>query len=59
MYLGAAGSTTMSGGIADAAGMEVAFLVLAAIGLLGFIVVWLVMPETRPAAAELSLATQE
>ena len=49
MYLGAAVSTTLSGGIADEAGMPTAFLVLAAIGLLGFVVVWLAMPETRPA----------
>jgi cyanate permease len=48
MYLGAAVSTTMSGGIADAAGMEVAFLVLAGIGVVGFLTVWLMMPETRP-----------
>ena len=49
LYLGAAVSTTLSGGIADDAGMTAAFLVLAAIGLLGVIVVWLAMPETRPA----------
>jgi MFS family permease len=48
LYLGAAVSTTMSGGIADAAGMHVAFLVLAAIGALSFLMVWLVMPETKP-----------
>ena len=35
VYLGAAVSTTMSGEIADRAGMEAAFLVLAGIGLLG------------------------
>jgi MFS family permease len=49
MYIGAAASTTMSGGIADAAGMQAAFFVLAGIGLVGFMFVWLVMPETRPA----------
>jgi len=48
LYLGAAVSTTMSGGIADAAGMHVAFLVLAAVGALSFLMVWLVMPETKP-----------
>jgi MFS family permease len=48
LYLGAAISTTLSGGIADDAGMTAAFLVLAAIGLLGVVVVWLAMPETRP-----------
>jgi MFS family permease len=51
MYLGAAVSTTMSGGIADAAGMQAAFLTLAGIGAIGFAVVWLAMPETRPATA--------
>jgi MFS family permease len=49
MYLGAAASTTMSGGIADTAGMPVAFLVLAGVGVVGFLTVWMAMPETRPA----------
>jgi cyanate permease len=57
LYLGAAASTTMSGGIADAAGVQVAFLVLAGIGALGFLMVWLVMPETRP--TQVSPAIQE
>ena len=48
MYLGAAVSTTMSGEIADLAGMEMAFLTLAGIGMVGFLAVWLAMPETRP-----------
>ncbi|MDR3534198.1 MAG: MFS transporter [Rhodopila sp.] len=59
MYLGAAVSTTLSGGIADAAGMEVAFLVLAGVGLLGFLMVWLAMPETRPAESAVSPSAQE
>jgi MFS family permease len=59
LYLGAAISTTMSGEIADAAGTEVAFLVLAGIGLVGFMVVWLVMPETRPTRDEISSAVRE
>jgi predicted MFS family arabinose efflux permease len=59
MYLGAAISTTLSGGVADTAGMEVAFLMLAGIGLVGFLTVWLVMPETRPATAAVSPAVQE
>jgi MFS family permease len=50
MYLGSAISTTMSGGIADAAGMDAAFMALAGVGLIGFITVWLAMPETRPVA---------
>jgi len=59
MYLGAAISTTMSGEIADAAGMQVAFLVLAAVGVLGFVAVWLAMPETRPAANPVSPSVRE
>lgn len=50
MYIGAAASTTLSGGIADAAGMQAAFLALAGIGVAGFMTVWLAMPETRPTA---------
>ena len=45
--------------IADRAGMEVAFLVLAGIGLLGSVMVWLVMPETRPSKIELSQSVRE
>jgi len=59
MYLGAAASTTMSGGIADAAGMEVAFMVLAAVGAVGSLAVWLAMPETRPTAQAINRAIQE
>lgn len=58
LYLGAAASTTMSGGIADSAGMETAFLVLAGVGLAGFVTVWLAMPETRP-ASEVSPVARE
>jgi predicted MFS family arabinose efflux permease len=49
MYLGAAVSTTLSGEISDAVSMAAAFLSLAAIGLVGVAMVWLAMPETRPA----------
>jgi MFS family permease len=59
LYLGAAASTTISGGIADSAGMEAAFLALAGIGALAFAMVWLLMPETRPTEAELSLPVRE
>jgi MFS family permease len=59
MYLGAAASTTMSGEIADAAGMEIAFLMLAGIGVVGFVTVWLAMPETRPAPVAVSPSVQE
>jgi MFS family permease len=47
MYLGAGLSTTLGGWIADQAGIEVAFVVLSLIGLLGTVVLWLAMPETR------------
>ena len=50
LYLGAAASTTIAGGIADAAGIQIAFLALAGAGLIGFLTVWLAMPETRPGA---------
>jgi MFS family permease len=59
VYLGAAVSTTMSGEIADRAGMDAAFLALAAIGLLGFLAIWWLMPETRPADVELSQSARE
>jgi MFS family permease len=48
-YVGAAISTTLSGGIADTAGMPAAFLTLAGVGALGTLAVWLAMPETGPA----------
>jgi MFS family permease len=47
MYIGAAASTTLSGGIADAVGMQYAFYALAFSGLLGTVLIWLAMPETR------------
>jgi predicted MFS family arabinose efflux permease len=59
LYLGAAASTTMSGGIADAAGMQAAFLVLAGVGVIGFLAVLLAMPETRPAPTGVSPSVQE
>src|SRR5690242_3418785 len=49
VYVGAAISTTLSGGIADAAGMQVAFFALTGIGVVALATVWLTMPETRPA----------
>lgn len=47
IYVGAAASTGMSGGIADAAGMQIAFFALALSGLAGTGLIWLAMPETR------------
>ena len=42
-------STTLSGGIADTAGMQTAFFTLAGIGMAAFVTMLLTMPETRPA----------
>jgi MFS family permease len=47
MCLGAALSTLLGGWIADVGGVQLAFVVLALVGLLGTLVVWLAMPETR------------
>jgi MFS family permease len=52
VYVGAAVSTTLSGGIADAAGMQTAFFALTGIGVIALTTVWLTMPETRPARNE-------
>jgi MFS family permease len=49
MYLGSAISTSLGGEIADIAGMPVAFAALAFSGLIGTLLVWLAMPETRTA----------
>ena len=46
--LGAGISTTLGGWIADTAGVEAAFAVLALIGALATLAFWLVMPETMP-----------
>jgi MFS family permease len=47
--LAAALSTTATGYIADSFGSQAAFLSLAATGALGFLLLLLLMPETRPA----------
>jgi MFS family permease len=47
MCLGAALSTLLGGWIADVGGVQLAFVVLAFVGLLGTLMVWLAMPETR------------
>jgi MFS family permease len=49
MYLGAAISTSLGGEVADVAGMHIAFGMLAFSGLIGTVLVWLAMPETRVA----------
>jgi len=50
MFVGAAASTSLSGGIADAAGIPAAFIALALSGFMGAALIWFAMPETRPAA---------
>jgi MFS family permease len=54
VFVGAGISTTMAGEVADTAGMHAAFLALAAIGAVGWLVVWRLMPETRPPTTEAS-----
>ena len=50
MGIGAALSTSLGGFIADSFGSHVAFLGLAAVGALAFLLVLLIMPETRAKA---------
>ena len=45
---GATLSTTLAGWIADNAGQTIAFLALAAAGLVGPLMIWTLMPETVP-----------
>jgi predicted MFS family arabinose efflux permease len=45
--LGAAISTTLGGWIADTLGLRMAFIVLALVGALATVLLWLIMPETR------------
>jgi MFS family permease len=59
MFTGAALSTTVSGGIADAAGMNAAFFALAGVGAVAFLAVWLAMPETQPESEAVSQPVQE
>jgi MFS family permease len=50
MGVGAMISTTLAGWIGDHFGDQAAFLALASVGLLGTLLVWRAMPETRPPA---------
>lgn len=52
--IGGTFSTTLAGWVADSRGESAAFVVLAAVGLLATLLVWLAMPETRPAKAATS-----
>jgi len=52
VYLGAGISTVFAGAVADDAGMQLAFAALAAVGAVATIVVWRMMPETRPLPGE-------
>ena len=51
--IGASLSTVLAGFAADRFGGSVAFFGLAAVGALALVLVWSVMPETRPVPAEL------
>jgi MFS family permease len=57
-YGGAAISTTVSGGVSDSFGMPAAFLMLAAAGLMGVLLVFFAMPETRPATVKATAAPE-
>jgi len=50
MGIGASLSPTLAGYMSDTFGSKVAFLGLASIAVIGLATVWLLMPETRPAA---------
>jgi MFS family permease len=50
VYVGAALSTTLGGWTADNIGLPAAFCALAAVGLVGTLAVWAIMPETRSAS---------
>ena len=50
MGIGASLSATLAGYITDHFGSPAAFMGLAAIAAIGFVVAWLLMPETRDAA---------
>ena len=50
--IGASLSTTLAGYVSDYLGSTAAFLGLAGLGLVGLILVWLALPETRPDALD-------
>jgi MFS family permease len=50
--IGASLSATLGGFATDRFGSPTAFATLAAIALVGFVVLWLLMPETRPVEEE-------
>lgn len=54
MGIGAALSTTIAGFVFDHFGSMVSFLGLAAIAALGLVIVWTMMPETKPQASEIT-----
>ena len=54
--LGATFSTVLGGILADRFGMTFAFLGLAAIAMTALLLIWLVMPETKPASEAAPLA---
>jgi MFS family permease len=46
--IGASVSTTYAGYLSDHLGSPIAFLGLAMVAILGFFILWVLMPETRP-----------
>src|SRR5262249_45917835 len=46
--LGASFSPTLAGYVSDHFGSPIAFVVLSVIAVLGLVLIWLTMPETRP-----------
>src|SRR5581483_4584414 len=50
--LGASVSMLFAGYVSDGFGREAAFGALAAIAAIAFVMIWFVMPETRPASSE-------
>jgi predicted MFS family arabinose efflux permease len=57
--LGATVSNSLAGAVANADGSSAAFLVLAAAGLIATVMVWLLMPDSQPAAATLPSVLRE
>ena len=56
MGIGASISTTLAGFLFDRFGQAVAFSSMAGVAVAGIALIWLLLPETRPARAELSPA---
>ena len=59
MGVGASISPTFAGYMSDAFGSPVAFMGLAAVAFCGLAVVWILMPETRPADRDLQTSPSD